>query len=474
MLKLFGHPTTACDGVTRREVLRAGALSLFSGMTLPRLLRARERSGSVGDSRVKSVIVLNLFGGPSHVDSFDMKPETPPEVRGEFKPINTSLDGLQICEHLPKIAQIMHRVTLIRSVTHGYNSHNPYALLTGFTGGSDAENYFTKSTDHPGIGAVCDYLGMGPSDMPCHVFMPSHPGYSQAIRRAGPYGGYLGSQYDPMFTTCEPTFEQEPDPDSASYNPVTPFGEPRLPSLDVLPAVSADRLDRRMSLLGQLDSGLDRVGTPDAIERMDRYQRTAFSMLTSSKAREAFDTSKEPERVRERYGRSLYGSCMLTARRLVEAGVPFVGVTTESKGGGHWDSHQKNFTMLKDFLLPLIDTLVPALLLDLEEHGLLDSTLVVVMGEMGRTPHVNKNAGRDHWPQCGFSLLAGGAVKSGFVYGASDKQARYPTDDPVTPGDIVATIYDLLGVDYRMTVDDLAGQPINIAHGGKPIRGLLA
>ena len=473
MLRILGARARACDGVTRRELMRVGALSLFSGITLPRMLEAASRSTRPRGT-AKSVILLNLFGGPSHLDMFDMKPEAPPEIRGEFQPIATSLPGLQICEHMPQTAKRMHKGTLIRTVTHGYNSHNPYNVLTGYTGGNDRENYFAKRTDHPSMGAVCQYAGIMPQGVPPYVFMPAHAGYSQGLRRAGPYGGYLGSQYDPCFTVCDPKFEREFDQEKSSYDPVAPFGEPKLPSLDGLPEVSANRLDRRRSLLEQIESRASDLDSSRAVERLNHFQRQAFSLLISSKTRMAFDLSQEPAKLRERYGPTLYGSCMLVARRLVEADVTFVAVNTESKGAGHWDSHENNFGMLKKFHLPMLDQVYAALIDDLEQRGLLDSTLVVVMGEMGRTPKVNRKAGRDHWPQCGFSLLTGGGVQAGMVYGATDKQAAYPEEHPVSPGDIVATIYQLLGVDPEMHVPDLGGRPIPIAHGGSPIWDVIA
>jgi len=474
MLRLLGDPVRACDGVTRRELLNVGALSLFGGLTLPAYLQAVERGGRVGDGSAKAVILLNLFGGPSHIDMFDLKPDAPSEIRGEFKPISTSVPGVQISEHLPLTAKRMHRATLIRSFSHGYNSHNPYGVLTGFNGGNDVENYFSKKTDHPSMGSVCKYLEMGPQDVPGYVFMPSTPGYSQALRRAGPYGGYLGSQYDPCFTVCEPTFDREFDQNQNSYNPITPYGEPQLPALNDLPAINLARLGRRKTLLRELDREVDRHGRVRGFETTDQFHRQALSILTSDKTRNAFDLSEEPDAVRERYGRNLYGNCMLLARRLVEAGVLFTCIHTESKGAGHWDSHGRNFHMLRDFHLPTLDKLYSALIGDLDERGLLDSTLVVVMGEMGRTPRVNSVAGRDHWPQCGFSLLTGGGVKEGFVHGASDKHAAYPTEDPVSGGDIVATIYSLLGVDPNLHVPDLRGRPIQISHGGAPISAVIA
>jgi len=475
MLKINGGWTTTCAGPTRRELLRIGGLSLFPGLTLPRLLRAREVGRAPArPGRIRSVILVNLFGGPSHLDMFDLKPEAPAEVRGEFRPIATSVPGLQVCEHLPRMARWMHRATLIRTVTHGYNSHNPYGVLTGFTGGDDRENYYTKRTDHPGIGSVCQYLGRGPADLPCQVYLPAHPGYSQGLRRAGPYGGYLGRQYDPLFGVCDPKFDREFDQTKEFYNPIAPLGAPRLPSIDDVPGVTVERLQVRQSLLEQVEHAMPLLeGSRDA-GTMDHFQHKALDLLTSSRARAALDLALEPDALKERYGPTLYGTSLLAARRLVEAGVTLVTVTTESRGAGHWDSHSNNFGMLKSFHLPNLDQIGTALFEDLDGRGLLDTTLVAIMGEMGRTPRINKNAGRDHWPQCGFAFLFGGGIQEGLVLGSTDKLAAYPLDHPVTPGDIVATIYHLLGVDPELMLPDLSGRPIGIAHGGKPIRAILA
>jgi hypothetical protein len=474
MLRILGSRAQTCDGTTRREVLRAGGLSLFGSMTLPRLLQAHDHLPEGSSAPARSIILLNLFGGPSHLDMFDMKPDAPAEVRGEFRPIATSLPGVQVCEHMPRTAQRMHMATLIRSVSHGYNSHNPYAVLTGFAGGDDRENYFTKRTDHPGISAVCQYLGIGPRDLPGSVFLPALPGYSQGLRRAGPYGGYLGRQYDPLFADCDPKFAREFNQDQSFYDPVTPYGEPRLPSLEALPTLTVDRFRQRTSLLGEVDRQLAGFERSRDFATMDHFQRKAVELLTSSRARAAFDVSREPDDVRRAYGTSLFGTSLLVARRLVEAGVTFVGVTTESRGAGHWDSHEKNFSMLKTFNLPNLDEIGSALIQDLVQRGLLETTLVVIMGEMGRAPRVNRQSGRDHWPQCGFALLFGGGVKEGFVVGASDKLGAYPTDRPVSPGDLVATMYHLLGVDSQMMLPDLTGRPIPISHGGSPIFEIIA
>ncbi len=479
MLKVFGKNSVACDGVGRREAMRVGGLSLF-GMTLPEYLKAAERSTSQqADSHrktrrppgpAKSVILLNLFGGPPHMDMFDLKPAAPANVRGEFNPIDSSVPGLQICELMPEIAKLMDRASLIRTYSHKYNSHNPYNVLTGFDGGNDREDYFAKRSNHPSIGSICQHQNLGATDIPRYVMMPAFPGYSQSLRRAGPYGGYLGSQYDPLFTVCDPKFARET---KDNYDPVIAEGVPVLPSLDALPDVSANRLDRRRSLLQQFDERLAGLDAARATQSMSHFQQQVFSLLTSAKTRGAFDVSSEPDSVRDRYGRNLWGSSMLIARRLVEAGSTFVTIHWEAKNGSHWDLHGNNFGMLRSHL-PQLDQLTSALVQDLDQRGLLDSTLVVIMGEMGRTPRINAKSGRDHWPQCGFSLLFGGGTERGTVVGKTDAQAAYPVDRPVSAGDMAATIYQLLGINPAMTVDDLSGRPVHVAHGGEPVFEVIA
>jgi hypothetical protein len=469
---ILGHGVRLCDGITRREALRVGGLSLFAGMSLPGLLHAQAATPH-RRGRARSVVLFNLLGGPSHLDMFDMKPDAPVEIRGEFRPIRTSLPGLDICEHLPRTSRWMHRAALIRTVTHNYNAHNPLAMMTGFAGGANGQIFAARS-DPPDIGAVCQFLGMGPPELPGAVCMPCYPGWGEGIRRPGPYGGWLGSQYDPLFTLCSPTFERQPRRNY--YDPVPPIGDPQLPGLQALPDVNVVRLDNRRSLLTQIDGHFRAAESSRAIERMGRFQQRAFALISSSRTREAFDLSREPPQVRDRYGRTLSGSSLLAARRLVEAGVPFISVHAEIFGNtGHsYDMHENNFGMLKDHNLPILDRAYPALLEDLEVRGLLDSTLVVVMGEMGRSPRVNGAAGRDHWPQCGFSLLTGGGVKPGTVWGASDRIAGYPKDHPVSPADLVATIYHLLGIDPHLMLPDPTGRPLPIAHGGEPVRGVIA
>jgi hypothetical protein len=480
MLSLFSRPTATSrrDGVSRREVMRVGGLSLFSGATLPRLLAAAQSPSGASRGRAKSVILLNLLGGPSQLDMFDLKPAAPAEVRGEFQPIETSVPGLRICEHLSNTARWMHQACLIRTITHGYNAHNPLPILTGFADGNFAQ-LRAEPTDPPDIGAICQYLGMGPRHLPGAVCLPCYPGWGESsmypgIRRPGPYGGFLGAQFDPLFSVCEPKFDREPS--VPYYDPVLPLGDPQLPSLAETPDVSQDRLERRRDVLERLERPFSAARSSKSLDGMSRFQQRAFDILTSQKTREAFDLSREPAALRDRYGRHLTGSSLLVARRLVEAGVPFISVHAEIFGryGHSYDTHENNFGMLKQSNLPILDQSWPALIEDLHSRGRLDDTLVVVMGEMGRSARINAKAGRDHWPQCGFSLLAGGGVKQGFVFGESDAQAQWPKSNPVSPADLVSTIYLLLGIDPHLTVPDRTGRPVPINHGGEPRTELLS
>lgn len=472
MLRVLGTAKRLCDGVNRREVMRVGGLSLFGGLNWTQLAQA---AGAAATDRgpAKSVIMFNLLGGPSHIDMFDMKPQAPVEIRGEFSSIPTSVPGLTICELLPRLSQWMHRATLIRTFSHMLNSHDPLPFMTGFTDGNPAAQ--AMPTDPPDIGAICQYLGLGPKDLPGAVCMPCFPGSGEkGHRRRGPYGGFLGKQYDPLFTLCNPTFSREPK--VKYYDPVMAVGEPVPPTAEALADMTVERLDRRRSLMSQIDSEFARTQESSAIDTMSEAQRRAFLLLTSGRTRDAFDLNLEPASIREAYGRHLPGASLLIARRLVESGVPFVSVHQEifDYYGHSYDMHSNNFSMLRNLNLPLLDQVIPALLQDLDSRGLLDSTLVVVMGEMGRTPKVNASAGRDHWPQCGFSLLFGGGVKQGLVYGSTDSIGAYPDSHPVSPADFVATIYQLMGIDPHMTVPDRSGRPIFIAHGGEPVHEIIA
>jgi hypothetical protein len=442
-------------------MLRVGCLALWGASTL----RAKPPAAA------RSVLLIDLFGGPSHLDTFDPKPDAPAEIRGEFGTIATSVTGLRVCEHLPLLAQRMNILSLIRTVSHRYNSHNPYGVMTGFDGGNDRENYFAKPTDHPSMGSVLSYLGVRPrGPVPGYVVLPAYPGYSQGLRRAGPYGGYLGAAYDPVFTTCDPIFDRPVDANKDFYNPdYIARGEPILPPVEG--SLTREVLDRRRALLQRFDAAS--VAQSSVGKLLRKHQERAFDLLISDATRRAFDLSREPPRLRERYGQNLMGQSLLLGRRLVEAGVPFVAVHTEYKGNGHWDTHENNFKMLSRLLLPWFDRSLSALLDDLESRGLLDTTLVMVTGDMGRTPRINAKAGRDHWPQCGFCLFAGAGTKAGYVHGRSDKQGAYPVEHPVSAGDLAATVYQQMGIDPETMVPDSTNRPIAISHGGQVVERIL-
>jgi hypothetical protein len=470
-LSILGDSATACDGLTRRALLSIGAGSLLAGAVglAPAATVAARRPGG----KVRSVVLIDLFGGPSHIDMFDPKPDAPAEIRGEFRPIRTSLPGILVSEHLPRLSRWLDRTCLIRTVSHPYNSHNPYAVMTGFTGGQDQRDYYSSPTNHPSMGSVCHYAGLTQPGVPPYVVLPAHPGYSQGLRRAGPYGGYLGSRYNPLFSQCNPIFDREVDSTRDFYNPaIRPMGAPTLPSLEA--SVTLDALDRRRTLLAQVNQAAARLDGSRAIDGMSERQRQAFDLLLNASSRSAFDLDQEPMSVRERYGRDLFGSSALLARRLVEAGVTFITIHTESRPNGHWDTHSNNFNMLRDWLLPYLDRIVSALFEDLQQRGLWSSTLVMINGDMGRMPKINGAAGRDHWPQCGFCLFAGRGVKPGFVLGRSDRQGALPLEHPVSPGDLCATVYELLGLDPHMMVPDQTGRPLHVAHGGEPIRAIMS
>ena len=471
MLRVLGHPTAACDGITRRELLRAGSLAALvagSGGLRPPLAQARE-TPALRRGPAKAVILIDLFGGPSHIDTFDPKPDAPEGIRGEFGTISTALPGVRVCEHLPLLARRLDRLAVVRSVSHKYNSHNPYGVMTGFDGGHDQTDYHAKPTNHPSVPSVCQYFGVGRGhDLPGYVMLPAFPGYSQGLRRAGPYGGYLGPRWDPVFSTADATSGADTSADNNFYNPHVKLpGEPRLPKLEG--DLTLDALHTRRTLVEQLEAKSAAIDARGHTARRD----AAFDLLLSPKAKSAFDLAREPLKLRERYGRDLFGQSVLLARRLVESGVTFVTIHTEAKPNGHWDTHENNFNMLRHLLLPFLDRSLSALIDDLSDRGMLEDTLVVVTGDMGRTPKVNGKAGRDHWPQCGFCLFAGGGTKPGVIHGTTDKIAAFPADHPVSAGDLVATVYHLVGVDPEGMVPDYLNRPQHISHGGKPVSGIL-
>jgi hypothetical protein len=459
--------------VPRREVLRAGSLGLL-GLTLSELMRGRAsaQSKSAGPGsfgRAKSCILLFMWGGPAQQDTWDLKPSAPAEIRGEFKPISTKVPGIQICEHFPQLAERTDKLAIIRSMTHTDVNHltATHFLLTGQAPPTASE----LSADWPHVGAVLSQLGRGRDPLP--PFVSLRPKLPNDVPRFveqchGQSAGWLGRAYDPLSIDANPA--------DADYR----VGDFHLP-----PEISVARLDERRGLLRDMNQQLRRRGEDAVLATMDRHVHRAFDMLNSASGSGAFDLSQEPEAVRQRYGLHPHGQSVLQARRLVERGVPLVTVFWPSDGvknvSVYWDTHNRNFIDLRQRLMPPADQAFSALLDDLHERGMLDETLVVWTGEFGRTPRVgqrNSDAGagrdgRDHWPGCFTSVLAGGGVRGGQVYGASDRHAGLPASNPVAPVDLIATAYHLLGVPSDQALPDAQGRPLVICPGS-PIHELLA
>jgi hypothetical protein len=415
--------------------------------------------------RNKAVIFLHQFGGPSQTDTLDMKPAAPDAIRGEFKPVATRVPGLVVSERLPRLAQVADKFTLIRSLTHQMKNHNSatYYSLTGHAPPLDDIRLRDSRELFPAYGSVVDRLA------PARAGVPTFVSYPYVLRDGsvtpGQHASFLGKTHDPFFIGQ--------DPNSPDF---------RLPELSLPANLSMARLENRREVQRLIDRQselLDFSLRARGIE--DAYSR-AVTMLTAPRVRKAFDLSDEPAPVRDRYGRTTYGQSCLLARRLVEAGARFINVYFAASIGGQamtggWDTHGFNgkpmYPILKSYLLPLTDHVVPVLLEDLDSRGLLDETLVVWMGEFGRSPRINNMAGRDHWPRCYTALVAGGGVRRGSVFGASDRTGAYPASDPVRPDDLAATLYHLLGIDPHTEVPDALNRPLAIA-AGEPIRGILA
>ena len=446
---------------TRRKLLQVGALGAF-GLTLPHLWQAEARAAARGKSRAKSCIFLFLWGGPSHIDTFDMKPKAPDNIRGEFKPIQTTVPGTSIVEHLPEMAKLAHHYSIIRTLHHNRFVHQPAGcyLLTGVDPKVEtAADGAPKASDAPALGSLAARLAPTPSGIPSSVMLPARV-KGQNTNLKGQTGGWLGTQWDPMVIAQDP---------NDSHFQV----EGMKPEDGMLP----ERLAGRRDLLAALDQRSDQNASAQA---MTVLQGRAYELLTSGQGQSAFNLEAEPRHVRDRYGRSTFGQSCLLARRLIEAGCRLVTVTSCRPDGDHlWDTHGQNFTSLKNKLLPPLDVAYSALLRDLMERGLLEDTVVYLGGEFGRTPRVGQNLGggvypdgRDHYPNCFTGVLAGGRTRPGIVYGASDSRASAPTRDPVSMEDLTATLFAAMGLDPEAVVHTRDNRPVPITYG-QPIRGLL-
>jgi hypothetical protein len=453
------------DSFPRRKLLQIGG-SGFLGLNALPFLRAAERSGTAPRGRTKSVIFLYQFGGPSHLDTFDLKPEAPDGIRSRFGSISSSLPGLPVCEHLPETAKVMHKVTLIHSVHHTMKNHNSasYYALTGHAPPVDDIRLRDSQELFPAYGSVVDRFAPNAGGMPTFVAYP-HVIRDGAVT-PGQHASFLGKRHDPLLVTD--------DPADADF---------RLPELSLPASLDVARLQDRRALQEIVNRQTRELDDSAEVRGVDAYYQKALTMLNSPRVRDAFDLSQEPAEVRDRYGRTTYGQSCLLARRLVEAGVTFINVYFDQSIGGQsterggWDTHGFNNTrmypILKGRHLPLTEQTLPTLINDLDDRGLLDSTLIVWMGEFGRTPRINDNISRDHWPDCYTVLLAGGGVRRGYIHGASDRHGAYPARDPVRPDDLASTMFALLGIDPHTEVRDPLDRPLPVS-GGEPIHGLWA
>jgi Protein of unknown function (DUF1501) len=437
----------------RRDLLRVSALGAL-GLALPRLAQSAE-SSKARKSKARAVIFLHQWGGPSQYESFDMKPDAPAEVRGTFKPIATNLPGLQVCELLPQVAKIAQHLTIVRSVQHTMKNHNSagYYSLTGFAPATDDQRLRDSLELFPAYGSVVDKFAPAPKGIPTFVSYPYV--IKDGSVTPGQHASFLGKIHNPLFINQDPS-----DPNF------------KLPELTLPANLSPERLESRTEVMRLIDEQAGLLEKSQVAHGIDESYQKAVAMLTSKAFKKAFDLSEEKREVRDRYGRTSYGQGCLLARRLVEAGARFVNVYfSESIGGdrGGWDTHgfdnKPMDPILKNWLLPITNQTLPALIDDLQERGLLHETLVLWMGEFGRTPRINKNAGRDHWPQCYTVVMAGGGTRPGTIYGSSDKIGAYPASGQCRPEDVSATMYSLLGIDPETQMRDKFGRPLPVSRG---------
>jgi hypothetical protein len=493
MFRILGSAKRLCDGITRRDLLEIGGLGVL-GFTLADALRLqasqpdpRPRATSFG--RAKACILLFPFGSPPQHETFDPKPNAPAEIQGELKAIATSVPGIEIGEGLPQLAKVVDRITLVRSLTHPYPVHGVAYALSAMPTYTPAIEAHPRAPEHwPFVGSVVDYLlhrqdrESAPA-VPRNIGLPWQFGSKCDLPTlAGPYAAFLGQAHDPVWANFEgagtevvPKLTDGQTKDV--YDPfagIKPADNFQVPGAGQLAAnVTPSRLNQRRTLLSEFDRARAWVESSDSVRVMDRYREQAYSILSTGKMREALDVHREPVAVRERYGMTLFGQSCLAARRLVEAGGKFVSVfwdPFELFGGSCWDTHANHFPRLKQYLLPVFDQTYSALIEDLDQRGLLDETLVLCVSEHGRTPQIDskpKGAGRHHWSRVYSAALAGGGIARGKVVGRSDALGGDVADNPISPKDILATTFHLLGIDPATHVTDRLGRPFPIAGDGR-------
>src|SRR5262245_22126007 len=453
------HPSGKTEG--RREVLRVGGL-VGMGLALPTLLEQRAQAAAKAGStfgRAKQVIVLYLHGGHPQQETFDPKPNGPSAVRGEFGAIATSLAGVQFSELLPQAARLAHRLAVVGSMSLG-NPNHVTASLPANSGhahppGTPETDFPPATTDFPPFGAVLDAVRPAERDLPSWVRVGPLMRRNNGTVLHGQLPGFLG-------------------PSRASFDVDQELlaKDVRIQAVERAGGMTALRMTQRRDLLSEFEQTRRLIDHSAQARDLNAYYRRAFALLTSDRTRQAFDLAAEPARLRDRYGQTEFGQRCLLARRLAAAGVPMINVSYCHTPVGSWDTHSQNFKQMKESLAPTFDTAFSALIEDLAERGMLDQTLVLLNAEFGRTPAINKSAGRDHWPWVYSLVLAGAGIKAGTVYGASDNSAAYPTDKPHDPRDMAATIYHLLGVDPQTVIHDRDGRPYQLVIG-KPIEGIL-
>ncbi len=497
MLTIHGTRKKLCDGLDRRELLRIGSVGFLGlGLSDPIARTARsEGSRSLpGFGRAKSCILVFPYGSPSSHETFDPKPDAPAEVQGEMKAIQSNVPGQLVCERIPNMAKTMDKVTVIRSMTHPYPLHGLAYAVTGIPTYTPALETRARDTRHwPFIGSVVDYVeasNAGPSpDLPRNLGLPwlVNSKTDNPAVNAGPFAAFLGAAYDPIWTDFDgPGLKIAPKNTVAQtkrfrnpFGGTTPAGKFQLAS--ELPAeISVDRLRLRGSLLAQFDRQREAIQQASRVAEFDNQRQQALSLLTSDRMRAALDIGREERRTREDYGMNLFGQSCLAARRIIEAGGKFVSVFWDCFGqfaNGAWDTHQYHYPRMKDLLLPGFDLAFPTLLADLDQRGLLDETLVIWMSEHGRTPKLVPNrpdGGRDHWSRAYSAVLAGGGAARGKVVGETTADGGDVLSNPISPKDILATAYHLLGIDPHTTIPDRLGRPLPIAGDGRVRRELLA
>jgi uncharacterized protein (DUF1501 family) len=436
-----------CDGISRRGFLRLGSLA---GLSLAEVLRLQAASAADPARPAKDIncIFIFIIGGMAHQDLWDPKPDAPAEIRGDFNPIRTAVPGMFVTNILPHVAGVTDQLAILRGLTHGDPDHTAgyHVMMTGThpgTGGNFNRNKHDNNV-HPCLGSMVAKAGGGNGSLPPYISVPNF------LNSGGP--AFLGASYSPFVIESDPA-----SPDFSVRDIVLPEG------------IANDRSVRRQQALREInrfEREIERVSKN--VQASDIFQEKAYNLMTSQRAKEAFDISREKDATRQAYGMTSLGQCCLLGRRLVEAGSRFVAIEN-----GHWDTHRKNTMSLRDLLVPSLDQGLAALLSDLKERGLLDTTLVVLTTEFGRTPRINQMAGRDHWPQAFSIVMAGAGVHGGQVIGATDSQAAYVTDRPVTPPDMAATVLKILGIDPDLIVHTPVGRPVPLANGGKPVFDLF-